>query len=38
MFDPLFGGIRPELAWESLELAARRVLPALRAEAQDQEG
>jgi alkanesulfonate monooxygenase SsuD/methylene tetrahydromethanopterin reductase-like flavin-dependent oxidoreductase (luciferase family) len=30
MFDPLFGGIPPELAWEALELAAKTVFPALR--------
>jgi alkanesulfonate monooxygenase SsuD/methylene tetrahydromethanopterin reductase-like flavin-dependent oxidoreductase (luciferase family) len=30
-FDPLFGGLPPELAWESLELFESRVLPALRA-------
>lgn len=29
-FDPLFGGMAPDLAWESLELFASRVLPALR--------
>jgi alkanesulfonate monooxygenase SsuD/methylene tetrahydromethanopterin reductase-like flavin-dependent oxidoreductase (luciferase family) len=29
MLDPLFGGIDPNLAWESLELFERRVLPAL---------
>ncbi len=30
-FDPLFGGMPPDLAWESLELFAARVLPALKA-------
>ena len=30
-FDPLFGGMPPDLAWESLELFEARVLPALRA-------
>jgi alkanesulfonate monooxygenase SsuD/methylene tetrahydromethanopterin reductase-like flavin-dependent oxidoreductase (luciferase family) len=28
--QPLCGGLPPELAWESLELIAKRVLPALR--------
>lgn len=30
LFDPLFGGLSPDLAWESLELFEARVLPALR--------
>lgn len=29
MFDPLFGGMPPELGWSSLELAADKVFPAL---------
>jgi alkanesulfonate monooxygenase SsuD/methylene tetrahydromethanopterin reductase-like flavin-dependent oxidoreductase (luciferase family) len=32
LMQPLCGGIPPELAWESLELLASRVLPALRAD------
>jgi alkanesulfonate monooxygenase SsuD/methylene tetrahydromethanopterin reductase-like flavin-dependent oxidoreductase (luciferase family) len=30
MVDPLFGGLPPALAWESLELIAKRVIPAFR--------
>ena len=30
MFNPLCGGLDPDLAWESLELLAARVLPAFR--------
>ena len=30
MLHPLMGGIAPELAWESLELVERKVLPRLR--------
>ncbi len=30
LMQPLCGGIPPALAWESLELVAKRVLPALR--------
>jgi alkanesulfonate monooxygenase SsuD/methylene tetrahydromethanopterin reductase-like flavin-dependent oxidoreductase (luciferase family) len=29
MFDPLFGGMPPDLGWSSLELAAEKVFPAL---------
>jgi hypothetical protein len=29
-FHPLVGGLPPELAWESLELVASKVLPQLR--------
>ena len=29
-FNPLAGGLPPDLAWESLELFASRVLPQLR--------
>ena len=32
-FKPLMGGLDPELAWESLHLFERKVLPQLRAEA-----
>jgi len=31
MLDPLFGGIDPDVAWESLKLFESRVLPRLRA-------
>ena len=31
LMQPLCGGLPPELAWESLELLAAKVLPALRA-------
>ena len=30
LMQPLCGGIPPALAWEHLELVAKRVLPALR--------
>lgn len=30
MLHPLMGGLPPDLAWESLELIAAKVLPALR--------
>jgi alkanesulfonate monooxygenase SsuD/methylene tetrahydromethanopterin reductase-like flavin-dependent oxidoreductase (luciferase family) len=30
-FDPLFGGLAPDVAWKSLELFEAKVLPALRA-------
>ena len=32
MFHPLCGGVRPELAWQSLELFEARVLPTLKKE------
>ena len=32
MFHPLCGGIRPALAWQSLELFKARVLPTLKKE------
>ncbi len=32
MMQPLCGGLRPELAWESLRLVAEKVLPAVRGE------
>lgn len=32
MFHPLCGGIHPDLAWQSLQLFADKVLPALREE------
>ena len=33
MFDPLYGGIPPEIAWESLELFRTEVLPELTLDA-----
>jgi alkanesulfonate monooxygenase SsuD/methylene tetrahydromethanopterin reductase-like flavin-dependent oxidoreductase (luciferase family) len=33
LLQPLCGGIPPDVAWEHLELLARRVLPALRGDA-----
>ena len=33
MFDPLFGGIPPDIAWESLELFRTEVLPELALDA-----
>jgi hypothetical protein len=34
MFDPLYGGIPPEIAWESLELFRTEVLPDLTLDTQ----
>ncbi len=33
LLHPLMGGLDPDLAWESLELVAAKVIPRLRADA-----